>query len=166
MKKLEMNGTTPKQRRMAVKIATDVLLTMKSLTISPGRYLLIEPKPSAKVQCVIVGEKIEKNTNPSAFRNCTVCARGAMFISRARLFDEVVLAEKFIVPQTAADFGLKNAALIETAFEKSANFALRAGVAVDLVGWAMGFYDLLPSATKRLRAIMKNVIANKGVFRP
>jgi hypothetical protein len=164
--KLEMNGTTPKQRRVAVKIAEDVLRTMRYLNIEEGCYF----DPTGK----IAGTKAVVGMKPSELKGCHVCAIGAMFASRALLMDGVSFpdsagASGCIRTQIQDDIGKLNAGLIESAFETIFLHAERSGAPQTLASRAVSFglaFADGAEARLKLRAIMKNVIANKGVFRP
>lgn len=161
------NGTNPKQRKMARAVAADVLLQLKkrSMNITPGCYLR---HPNMEFLSGEFGDKgpVDIKTAPKkVLKECKVCAKGAMFISRAKLFnvyklDECVNDE--VSPNTANDFGRKNADLIECAFQIAARWDDFSSLAFQ----ARDFGHEFPGHRDRLQAIMEEVIKNRGVFLP
>jgi hypothetical protein len=102
-------------------------------------------------------------------KSCTVCARGAIFISTIRKFDNLPVSERAVksvggyLNALAADhvavmeyFETKQLLLIEAAYEGW-------DWKYDYVG---RFKEKYPDRTDRLIAIMKNLIANGGTFKP
>lgn len=98
---------------------------------------------------------------------CEVCARGAMMLSCVRKFNDVVIegwstkAEE----KSITLFGNRNLKRMEVAFElydrwSSENY--------DNDGKALAFGKAasMSSPNKRLKAILLNVIKNKGTFKP
>lgn len=171
------NGTTKEQRKMARAVAADVLEQIKVYRIKAGRYYTFHGKNSVQ------GEDI-KSAKPAVFKKCEVCARGAMFLSRARLFNVYKFPNgdpsnhfsgaNAIADATEVDFGLNNASLIEAAFECAIQHASSENTpgydgdskANRLGRYAVKFGRAYRTPRTRLKAIMQNVIANKGVFRP
>lgn len=112
--------------------------------------------------------------------SCDVCGIGSVFLSAVRLgdnlkvgdalydrdydanFDESVMADK-----VREYFEPAQLALIETAFERS-----RIGMSEDwhedddAMERALKFGSRYRSDTARLKAIMENIVENKGVFKP
>lgn len=108
---------------------------------------------------------------------CDVCAKGALFLSKARLMDGVPLegladagdsslwiTGAFTTTALADVFDKTNLNLIEAAFERRADMAHGSGAheAVRAADFGRQHLDSEP----RLLAIMSNIIANAGVFRP
>lgn len=155
------NRTTKEQRKMARLIAADVLKTMRYLSVTRGSYCRVTG-PS------IAGKDIQ-SVRAKDLKHCQVCARGAVYVSRARLFDEYMFdslhfdPSDTVVTETNKDIGKTNAELIESAFEMDP----RHGGYSDEACCARDFGALFQYDDRaRLRAIMRNVIENKGVFRP
>lgn len=156
------NGTNPKQRKMARAVAADVLLQLKkrSMNITPGCYLR---HPNLEILSGDFGGKgpVDIKTAPKkVLKECKVCAKGAMFLSRALLFNKYTFADD---PEetSSVDFGLFNANLIESAFEQRVMSSFG-----PLVPYAVSFGAMHVNPRKRLKAIMENVLENHGVFRP
>lgn len=153
-------GTTAKQRKMAVAVAQDVLKTMRHLQVLSSNGYLRSPLEAG-------GFPIQ-DAKPAVLKKCEVCARGAMFISRCKLFNVYEFpsegdASDMVVNSTAKDFGETNSNMIEAAFEQ---YNSEYGEVEDGVRAAVVFGELYDDPRKRLRAIMKNVIEHEGVFTP
>lgn len=91
-------------------------------------------------------------TNVGEIKSCQVCAIGSVILSGIRLFNEVEFGRTHKASYDAVQiwFDMDQAILIEKAFE-----------------WqSTRFYKRYPAATDRLKAIMKNIIRNKGKFVP
>lgn len=139
--------------------------------------------------------KREKSKNLAkklfARKDCQVCARGAMFLSGIGLFNKLEISSstgervgwnKFVLKDETLDwtrdnFGNEQAALIENAFE-GRNITTDYGEAgvdgydfgadgftITYRGPAVDFFNKYPDPVDRLRAIMKNIIKNEGVFK-
>ena len=155
-----------------VAIAQDVLerLSLHELHVAENYYL-------RRIYDVLVG------TNPSIDARelltriedkCTVCALGACLLSYIRLYDDVKvndlrngMDESNIYRHLGKYFTPHQLKLIEVAFELSD----RAGpVSVilnnDDYNAANTFGRGYEGPVGRLRAIMENIIANDGVFKP
>ncbi len=99
---------------------------------------------------------------------CRVCAKGAMFASKAICGNEVKL--------TAASYGFD--AQEETCVAELGCFSTSqlSRIEIFFEGWAgdagylknkcRKFYGKYPDNAVRMAAIMKNIIANKGTFKP
>lgn len=154
----ETLGTTTAQRKMALAVAKDVLKHIEDWNLSTSIYF------KAADGLEILGQSIKK-ISFKKLKDCKVCARGAMFISRAKLFnvyklDECVNDE--VSPNTANDFGRKNADLIECAFQIAARWDDFSSLAFQ----ARDFGHEFPGHRDRLQAIMEEVVKNRGVFLP
>lgn len=153
--------TTAEQRKMARAVAKDILSHPKRYQVCRGNYIIGIPWSARN-------KKIDK-VDPEIIKNCHVCARGAMFITRALLFDkyrfpddDLDIGGELVLPATESDFGKFNAELIECAFELHSYFEENS-IMGDL---AAKFGNRYRSPVNRLRAIMQNVLDNGGVFRP
>jgi hypothetical protein len=125
-------------------------------------------------------EVIKKNT-------CTVCALGSMFACHIRINDNYKLSENNIsklsgnnrhTPQDEMHellkyFGHRQLALIEIAFEISSSIGRSSGEFDEddegdemLISRALNFGVKYKTAHTRLKGIMKNIIKNKGEFKP
>jgi hypothetical protein len=95
------------------------------------------------------------NKNPK----CECCALGVSFLSLARLGDKLSLSDRDYRGTLAPIFGKKQVALIETTFEGW-------GKAIGGSKAGEAFFQKYPEPNERMKAIFKNIVKNKGVFRP
>jgi len=100
---------------------------------------------------------------------CEVCAKGALFLSAIRKFNNYSIEDAVMCLDAAASnetqkiFGLRNADLIESYFEHSDPYKeFQIGEEWFSYRWSDGY----PDDQERLILILKNVIANKGTFTP
>lgn len=163
--------------KKAVAIAKDVLkrLAMRKLKVEGGTYCFGEiPKG------VTIPEQGDAKRHIGKLeKTCHVCAVGAAFLSHIRLHDRVDLNEFNIGRNANIDrdkmaasldeiFGSENLLRIESAFE--------GGSIDDFVDYDECYTDEQYDAhyrmrtqsecgtPERLEAVMRNVVANKGVF--
>lgn len=166
----ELMTNDPKTK--AVLVAKDVLEQLDALTFEAGRYFyvddvtLIENITDDLQDCV---DEVQKH--------CKVCARGALVLSKARLFNEVPLMDYVKSNDTIRLFQydttdlLKDVwdeeqlDLIEAAFEGDPTL-LASDVDRDLIDEAVVFGGNYDTRKDRLAAIMENIIENNGVFVP
>lgn len=154
-----MSETTAVDMRVA--IAKDVIaqVNARRYTATPGTFLRVEfvepfPEGAADLRDVVGLPMVV----------CDVCAKGAMLLSKARLFDAVPL-DDMVVEETILGggdeeilyeaFGEENADLIESAFE------LYSG---DHLACEFGHRHKNPA--DRLIAIMANIVEHDGIFTP
>lgn len=110
---------------------------------------------------------------------CEVCARGAAFLAYVKRFNNVKIGKFFdsdgefsgndqlVIDQTRKLFGKKQVQLIETAFElRNAESDFEDYLTVEENELAQDFGNQHPREKERLVAIMKNIVKNKGVFKP
>lgn len=169
--------TPPKltKRERAVAIAKDVIRQLRWLRVAQYHYLNVQD--SDKIESAIdkVGYDADlRDILPVVRKNCDVCAKAAMLLSKARVFDKVPISEVFsswgssiadddeICSLLSGSFSSKTLSLIEAAFERSRMFA---GYTPESIA-AEEFGDRYPDPKKRLRAIMLNVVKNNGEFKP
>ncbi|HEY6019427.1 MAG TPA: hypothetical protein VIY48_05850 [Candidatus Paceibacterota bacterium] len=162
---LEFARATKTQKR--VIIAKDVIAAIRASWLTPktGTYLEIEGDPEAVVD-------VTKGTD---ITECNACALGSVFVCAARRDQTIELdgdndGQSEMRYKLAPYFDEDQLSLIETAFESE-----------DYVGEPEYRKDLdkedkhdratllgakYEDADRRLIAIMKNVIANNGTFKP
>lgn len=158
-------GTTKEQRKMARAVAKDVISRINVYDFTPGYGYLYTQDASGKLE----GKDIKSATEES-IAGCHVCVRGAMFISRAKLFNSYTFpsyqdSSLKVVSYTAQDFGKRNAGLIECAYENSGDHHSEAADS-KLPAKAVSFGKRFKIRKNLVKAIMQNVIDNGGVFRP
>jgi hypothetical protein len=158
-------GTTKEQRKMARLVAKDIATTrIKVLNVQNGEY--------CGTPFDLAGHTIQA-LNPEQLGRCDVCARGAMMLTRAILFDGLVLPRHDDSPtvvkrRTSKDFGKFHSELIEAAFEGNDVQRRRDDPKTGdpLFIAAVKFGNRFRSSRGRLSAIMRNIVENHGVFRP
>lgn len=164
----------------AVAIAEDVLKHLDAMDITQQTYVSgVFPVDTA----TLTKDTQLQTVQDEILRNCGVCALGACFLSHIRLFDNITLNDigygnlpAYIVDDSELEldvgfrpvfdtlaqyFDKDNLALIETAFECSAGFwdgEVPKGEAAELFGRAYR------KPKDRVRAIMENIIKNRGMF--
>jgi len=166
---------TKTQRRKSVLIAKDVLKQIRFLNVQQGKYLYFNRLGIMKDKNS-VGESLQ-SLLPELLKQkeCTVCGLGACFLSHVKLYnkfdiDSGILYSKEVnsdqmFPVLVKSLGPRNMALIESAFEtsdRSSNFRVTR-VEADILA-AVRFGRKHRDCSKRLRAIMLNVIKNDGEF--
>jgi len=178
--------TTAQERKMAVKLAKEVLAVFNSKVApkaKPGVYVGFNQETACDLFPENVTELDLKETltqRPKFAKSCMVCALGAMYLAKVRLFNEVALrfvpkgeynqAYAYIRPANATNaelfslaesvraiIGRDNAHQIEAAFEKFDRHTHPA---------AYRFGSLYRSPKARLMAIMENVLEHNGEFTP
>jgi hypothetical protein len=167
---------TEKHKKNLLAIAKDALKTMGRYKVGHGKFVAM---PGLK--CDALGDELQKHLPQiEKKKRCQVCADGMLFISAVRLFDRFkidselvdILGQGFevqVAPGELLGFlekkiGANATRLIETAFETGGGFYYDA----SKPGYhaAVSFGNKYSGATKRLEAILKNIIRNKGEFRP
>lgn len=167
MKKETFDKKTKAQQR--VIIAKDVILR-----ISLGKI-----KPKTRVFCRLPNIfKGEENYDLKSFvlsktRSCEACAKGGLFMSFVGINNNFTRQGHYLSSCMDSDsmkalstiFSKKQLAMIETAFEKTTSFGTSDTSSYeDDKSEAFGAkYD---SPKKRLKAIMQNIVKNKGTFKP
>ena len=162
---------------LAVTIAQDVL---KSI---PAYFGIIEHETFVRIgdddleygkMAAITETKDSKLIAQKIKKYCEVCALGACFLSVVALTnkydfglsDNIDLSGEDVFKRLKSVFSLKQLYLIENAFELGQGFsAQRSRWHTDYLA-AISFGKKYDRPKSRLRAIMKNIIANEGVFIP
>jgi hypothetical protein len=182
--------TTAAERRVAIAIDTIKWLGTKAIKMKPGTYFQL---PRKAIKNLNHNHKLDVAL-ATVKTPCQVCALGGMFYSMVRRFDKVPLSicntvwEKGdmyadgvghadIYIELSKYFDGHQLSLIESAFEKrdmvefdeydgiEREFVTEGLEISDLIDWAINFARK-KNAADRLRAIMTNIIENKGTFKP
>lgn len=163
--------------KKAVVIARDVLKHLRGLRLREGWYI----KGSV---CEDISEKSLKEHVDLVQKECEVCLLGACLLSKIRLYDEVDLdaissrthkttsfCVDFYVDRDRAlrllfdVFSEEQMDLMETVFEKGiVPFFPEAGE--DELNRAVAFGQRYKTKKACVKAVMENVIANRGYFDP
>lgn len=181
-----MNG--PARR---VEIAKEVLSLFDRKKLAPTNFCGGYIEFATPVECD--NEELQTVFEEEKAPTCTVCAIGAMFMGAVCKFDKFktkqllisrsdkskhihtpdIDVSKGFFPYIRKFFSLSQLALIEVAYELSARGVInnkdlrnRKPITDEQVETARSFGSEFGSHELRLRAIMKNVIENKGTFRP
>jgi hypothetical protein len=158
-----------------VAIAKDALRTVALVRVSPGTYFEVA---DVKVEPSKTHFNRAKN-----LKKCEVCAVGILFLGHLRVFDKINIADSWSAPIPGADPGgvsfdrdfmadvmkkyitPQQLDLMEAAFERTVNLAY-SDVSFDELFAASDFGKQYDDPKDRLRAILRNVVKNRGVFNP
>ena len=163
------------KRERVLAIAKDVLAHLRLLSCEEGSYIGVrstEKASDAMDKLIEKGGDAQPHIDKIA-RNCDVCALGAAFLSYVRLYDGVSVED--VVPDALIEkmktvFSAEQLMLIEAAFELDARPPIvgRLGGEHLPAGSrdAVCFGERFDDPKKRLKAIMENIVANDGVFKP
>ncbi len=163
-----METMTKKRKALAVRVAADVLESLKVLTVVHGKYVYSE-------KISFEGLKGSKEQAQYLKKECDVCALGACLLSLVTLKNKFEFSaqanydgEKYICMgwQEVADrlseaFTQEQIQLIEDAFE-----CAQLGTSYPSTEHAIRFGKRYTDNKQRVRAIMKNIIRNGGEFIP
>jgi hypothetical protein len=155
----------------AVAVAIDVLkrLHYGKLNVKFGHYFLWKDDFRFSTHCKTdlqsIVDKVEKK--------CEVCLLGACLLSKARLYDEVTFGDiqhgsgsSEIKDKLSDVFSRQQSGLMEAAFESCSGLAIATGVDYVEANRATVFGDHCKTKVARIKAVMRNVIKNGGVFIP
>lgn len=152
------------KRKMMVAVAKDVLKLMRYLKLRQRSYL----KPDTYgVFDKYIDKEIQPHI-PAIAKKCEVCARGALVLAHAHLYDACVgVPDNYDTEKRSFKLFGRQGTLIEAAFEMDSSFATSRGyyspeTAIKASDFGANYRD----KRDRLRAIMKNIVKNKGAFRP
>jgi hypothetical protein len=164
--------STRKKELTAVDIAKDVisLVKAKKVVVSTGLYF----EPLGALASMRGSQRSLKNVLTGKGQNsCQVCAMGAMLCAFVAKKNELkvgdIQSDQTIIDKLSPYFSQAQLRLIETAFEGYAT----SNPGYDSYGTgtqhhqaALQFWGEYSDPTKRLIAIMKNIIENGGKFNP
>jgi hypothetical protein len=148
--------------QQCVAIARDVVAQIKAKKYSamPGTYFDFHSE-----DVTWDWKALQKLLSPKRAPVCEVCAVGAAFASCARLGDDTF--DSNYHEKLLDSFDARSIVLMECAFEQHdlLSFPTNASTLEERTK-AMNFGDEHDDADERLVAIFKNVIKNKGEFKP
>lgn len=176
--------STRRNRNMCVRIARDVLeqLRLKRYVATPGSYVIVNtpqgsvdmdtPHDSLVELGVDSDESFKKFFKANKAATCEVCALGSAFVSLVNIENKCSVAEMAAHPdennmfeRLAKYFGNDNVALMESAFECREMDSVEIDVEYRMLEAAADWGQKYSDPTARLRAIMLNVIRNRGDFK-
>lgn len=129
---------------------------------------ILTGESAEKVELKSYLDKLVNNKKP-----CEVCAKGALFLSSIRKFNNFSIQDaadnngdiSYKASEIAEDiFGVNNAKLIEAYFESDSGY-LPVWSEQEVVKINQ-FEVKYPNSVERLEVILKNIIKNKGTFKP
>ena len=125
---------------------------------------LVEGKPAHEVELKKYITKLVSNKRP-----CTVCAKGALFLSSIRKYNNCSISDAVNLDKNASEkmrqfYGKANADLIEAYFERNDPNSI--DVHIDNPRYGMSWSDGYDNDTERLVLILENVAKNRGIFKP
>ena len=152
------------KKRARIAIAKDVLKQLRYLTVERGYYFYVPYSSKSKLLEKNYAEDAQKHV-PLLKRDCRVCALGACMISHVKLFDDCNL-KPFLNNdrpdnQLGKWFSQEQLDMIEFAFETSPDGDYYGDHCIS-----HQFGARFANHKERLRAIMKNIVANDGEFKP
>ena len=160
--------------QLRIQISRDTLkhIEAKSIIVEKGHYLFNEKLSE------FIGESLQECL--PKLKECRVCALGALFYSYVERHNNYTIKQlevgKHIMdlemrPKLKLYFSNKQLGLIETAFERNAGYAFKAGCTTNNK-WRAYYYrdhngfSQFEQSDEVLTSIMKNIIKNKGTFKP
>lgn len=155
--------------QMRVVIAKDALLQLNSEAYKAQKGIYIDDNLLDKLKKKYHEKYINESAQPylDNLKKCKVCAKGSIFLSTVRKFNDVNLRNFRLDSEYKADdiFGEENMCKIEEAFELwTNNDELGIPKNTKLNKFIEKYKD--STSDERLRAILKHLIKNKGIFRP
>lgn len=151
--------------KRAVEIARDVILQLKKDKIRPFRGMYIGGMKSMRYSD---NDDFKEVFNSGKMRYCTVCALGALIISYVSINDELTVKEvsecrdkSKIGEVLKGIFSSEQVSLIEKVFEHWTDEDPYDRFEPSMIRI---FYEKYSNVEKRLVAIMRNIIRNKGEF--
>jgi hypothetical protein len=153
----QYDNASPEEK--CIIMAKHALLWMEMGALVPvtGNYLrTVEPDILRKLVDKHPGEQ----ARDVVFGPCKACVKGALLLAKAELFDDVTvqaLAEYAGDDLLEEEFGPEHIDDMERAFEQNVRYEGHQGPQQ----WARAY----PDPKDRYRAILENVIRNKGIFK-
>ena len=181
IKKATTKKLTAAEKRVAIAEDTIKWLNSRAIKATTGTYF---GAPAKGIKVKSYDDKLDLALEKTK-GTCRVCALGGMFYSMVRRFDEVTVGIGNIDSQPSSDYFLgvdgfsvfdelekyfshQQLAAIESAFEQRDMFEYEdhAKMSDAEMVWSQDFTRGAKTPADRLRAIMNNIIENKGKFRP
>jgi len=167
---------------MRVAIAKDVIAQIKTAKYNPMQGCWVEEVDGPDYDDWLFDNSrnctVDVQVYTKSIKKCNVCALGSLFVSAVNKYNNVYgtywsvsTNEVFDTTETnnrsplLRYFTIKQIRLIEYTFEGGMG-----AVCFDddhpMVNKAYAFYSRYPDSKDRLLAIMKNIVENKGTFKP
>jgi hypothetical protein len=164
----KFGGMTPAQQRVA--IASDALawLAAGALVAEQGTYVTRVADPDQWNNDIdAIAQLRDQQLGP-----CSVCGLGALFLAKAVRFDDVTgedfltLRREVVGVKLGNHFSAVQLTLIESAFEMMDLQCEPGLLAYEDLRPAIEFGSMHEDDGVRLKAILENIIENRGEFRP
>jgi hypothetical protein len=186
-KKIDLLGMTPVEARIAIAKDAIAQIRRNKYIIRNSIYCKVNPKLVDDRDQLFDRDDVGKELQSvlrTRFENCEVCAKGGLFISAIRKFDDFRIQNSIldtwqdknysddrgplndgglVTSHLRKFFGKEQLELIEYAFEQGYNGNPRN---TKLAYKAMIFGKGFTLDEERMLAILKNIIANRGEFVP
>jgi hypothetical protein len=152
--------------QMRVAIAKDALAQLRAEKYVATKNVYIDDTLLHDLYAI---SKQEGDVSAHPFLNnlksCKVCAKGAIYLSTVRNFNDVTLVgfNDSCVDKANSIFGEKNLFRIESAFERWKKEDKKGRETNSKLN---NFINKYPDKDVRLEKILLNIIRNKGVFKP
>lgn len=160
------------KEKSVVAIAKDVLKTINKRNIKSESYYCQVPYEQQANKLFSSNGNAQKHI-PTIEKFCQVCAIGTCFLSFIKLYNNIKLKDinndrSMMVDYLSQFFDERQLDLIEIAFERSLNYT-KTNIQyneLELYYRAKLFGQKYIKDHNRIKAIMLNIIKNKGWFRP
>lgn len=169
----------PTKAETRCTIARDVLAQLKAKVIIPTQSIWVEDSKLGDFDSAVLTHFRHGNDPSCSIRDyalgitkCKCCALGSIFLSTARLFAHINVSsdspidifENLSSSPLSDYFATAQLELIESCFEGAEGMY----TPDENESWTlpMGYTQQYPNATKRLTAMMENILRNKGTFCP
>ncbi len=153
--------------QMRVVIAKDALAQLRLKKYNAQRGIYIDYDLLNTLSKEYTKDYDDKSAQPflKNLNNCEVCAKGALFLSTVRKFNDVTLREFRDASEEKACtiFGQSMLDRIESAFEVRRDKDSNNNIINNKFN---KFIEKYPDNTIRLEKILLNIIRNKGYFKP
>lgn len=154
------------KKQMRVVIAKDALTQLRAEKYAATKGIYIDDNLLSSLRDTYNKEgNICAQSSLSSLKKCKVCAKGAIYLSTVRKFNDVKL-ERFCNDSTNKAneiFGETLLNKVERAFEKWTDMDKRY---IETNSNLNKFINKYPDRNIRLEKILLNIIRNKGVFKP
>lgn len=184
--KIKKSNSNFKRKTLAEKrvlIAKDALELFKlgKISIERGQFVSFDSSLSVYNYVFEISQENELQKLLPKIHNCKVCALGGLMISKANLYNDCKLSVeerdlKYLNPRRIKNipyFTKYQSQLIETAFEMGEGYFGESGDGKYYLilkekdkNKAINFGYKYSDDDDRFVAIMKNIIKNKGTFKP
>src|ERR1700690_2285001 len=160
---------TPAKQR--VQIAKDVIAALKAKRLEAEHQTYLQVGGYITENRILENESDSFKDTLKTIPTCTVCAKGAIFTCtvarKNKVTNEQAMSQNWdcdpLSKSLKGTFSAHQLRLIETEFEDD---DIDGNNDMRHIPPVMELHELFDNAEDRMIAIMKNIIANKGTFKP